>query len=169
MFKFALKCKIDYLNTELDTFINIFHKWIQEDKIPNHTMVDVADYKHIVDGPGIMLIAHEGYFSLDSEDGELGLLYMRKSPLGNDISKNILNIQQILNFAIELLKLEFNSSEKILFSQNYTLISNDRYAFPNSKNGKNELFQIVSDIFSSSILSMPQSTTNGERLKINIE
>ena len=58
MHKFGLKRKIKSLQTDIESFVLLFHNWIQEDRIPNHIMVDVANYKHIPDGPGIMLIAH---------------------------------------------------------------------------------------------------------------
>ena len=50
-------------------------------------MVDVADYKHMIDGPGIMLISHEGNFSIDLQDGEVGFMYIRKQPLKSWSSK----------------------------------------------------------------------------------
>ena len=59
-----MKRKIRSINIDIESFVPLFHNWIQEDRIPNHTMIDVANYKHIPDGPGIMLITHEGNFSL---------------------------------------------------------------------------------------------------------
>ena len=36
-------------------------------------LIDVADYSHVPDGPGVMLVAHEGFFSLDQENHQPGL------------------------------------------------------------------------------------------------
>lgn len=67
----------------LEAFPPIFHRWIQEHRIPDHLLIDVADYRHVPDGPGIVLIAHQAHFAIDGERGPLGLLYSRKrDPVG---------------------------------------------------------------------------------------
>ena len=72
--KFGIKL---YLNTdgnfESKDFIPVFHNWIQEKVVDDHLLIDVADYSHITDGPGVMLIAHEGHFSLDQENHQPGI------------------------------------------------------------------------------------------------
>ena len=168
MHKFGLKRKIKSIQTDIESFVPLFHNWIQEDRIPNHIMVDVANYKHIPDGPGIMLIAHEGHFSLDFEDNDLGLLYMRKTPLGDNISETLSSIQQILDFAVELIKIDSAIGEKIEFSEQYQLISNDRYEFPNDAESEQKLLQVASGVFNNAILSVP-TPFRGARLKINIQ
>ena len=168
MHKFGLKRKIKSLQTDIESFVPLFHNWIQEDRIPNHIMVDVVDYKHIPDGPGIMLIAHEGYFSLDFEDNELGLLYMRKTPLGDNKSETLSAIRQILDFAVELIKMDPVIGKKIEFSDEFQLISNDRFEFPNNAESEKKLLQVASGVFNDAALSVPE-TFKGSRLKINIK
>ena len=68
-------------------FIPVFHNWIQTNSVPEHMLIDVIDYSHIPDGPGIMLIAHEGHFSLDKEKNMPGLLYLRKAKIDGDFQK----------------------------------------------------------------------------------
>ena len=97
MYKIGVKRMFSVFNADLELFIPVFHEWIQKDLILNHVMVDVADYKHILDGPGIMLISHEGNFSIDLENGKVGFLYIRKQPLKKDIIENIQEIKSILN------------------------------------------------------------------------
>jgi hypothetical protein len=61
----------------LPAVIPLFHGWIQEgglDGVP----IDVADYAHVPDGPGVMLIGHEADRSLDLGEGRPGVLYQRK-------------------------------------------------------------------------------------------
>lgn len=58
--------------------IPIFHRWIQEKRIPDRLLIDVADYRHVHEGPGVMLIANECHFGLDEGGGRLGLRYARK-------------------------------------------------------------------------------------------
>lgn len=65
----------------LKEFIPIFHRWIQDDVLAPQVLVDVADYSHMRDGPGIVLVGHEANWSIDEQDGRRGVLYCRKQPL----------------------------------------------------------------------------------------
>jgi len=62
--------------------IAVFHRWIQ-DRVCPEMLIDVADYRHVPNGPGVMLIGHEANYSLDSAKGRLGLLYSRKQAGGS--------------------------------------------------------------------------------------
>src|SRR3954465_15468889 len=61
----------------IDDAIPVFHRWIQ-DRVCPEMLIDVADYRHVPNGPGVMLIGHEANYSLDNTKGRLGLLYSRK-------------------------------------------------------------------------------------------
>ena len=61
----------------LERAIPVFHRWIQERSL-DELMVDVADYTHVPDGPGVVLVCHDAIYSLDSGGGALGLLYSRR-------------------------------------------------------------------------------------------
>ena len=61
--------------------VPVFQSWIQLHAIEDHLAIDVADYEHVPDGPGTVLVTHEANFSLDSNGGRPGLLYQRKQPL----------------------------------------------------------------------------------------
>lgn len=63
-----------------DAFVPIFHHWIQDQALPDHLLIDVADYAHVPNGPGTLVVAHEANIHLDREDGT-GLLYIRKQPV----------------------------------------------------------------------------------------
>jgi hypothetical protein len=63
-----------------DALVPVFHRWIQARAVPEHLLVDVADYAHVRHGPGVVLVSHEANFSLDAADGRTGLLYQRKQP-----------------------------------------------------------------------------------------
>lgn len=62
-------------------FVPLFHKWIQQHKVADHLCIDVADYEHVHNGPGTLLITHEANFSMDRADGKFGLLYVRKQAI----------------------------------------------------------------------------------------
>ncbi len=62
-----------------ETLIPIFHRWIQNGSVEG-MLIDVADYSHVHQGPGIMLVAHEAHYGLDQGGGRPGMLYNRKRP-----------------------------------------------------------------------------------------
>lgn len=62
---------------DLDAVIPVFHHWIQEQSVPG-LLLDVADYKHMQNGPGVLLIGHEADYALDMAGGRPGLIYDRK-------------------------------------------------------------------------------------------
>jgi hypothetical protein len=62
---------------ELEPFVPIFHEWIRRDAL-GELLIDVADYAHVHDGPGIALIGHGSDYFIDMAEGRPGLLYTRK-------------------------------------------------------------------------------------------
>src|SRR5215213_8671932 len=64
----------------LADYAAVFNSWIQN-HVLEELLIDVADYLHVHNGPGIMLIGHEADYSLDQRAGRLGLLYNRKEPI----------------------------------------------------------------------------------------
>lgn len=61
----------------LPQLIPVFHRWIQTQAVAG-LLLDVVDYKHVHQGPGVLLIGHEVDYALDMEDGRPGLLLRRK-------------------------------------------------------------------------------------------
>ena len=62
---------------DLHPFIGIFHRMIQRGALPG-LLIDVADYAHVPDGPGVILIGHEVDYGMDLAGGRAGLLVTRK-------------------------------------------------------------------------------------------
>ena len=58
--------------------------------------------------------------------------------------------------------------EKIEFSDEFQLLSNDRFEFPNNAESEKKLLQVASGVFNDAALSVPE-TFKGSRLKINIK
>src|SRR3954447_5457899 len=59
----------------------VFQQWIQFHAMDEHLMIDVADYDHVPDGPGTVLVSHEANLYVDHLNGRPGLTYQRKQPL----------------------------------------------------------------------------------------
>lgn len=64
-------------------WVAYFNRWIQAQAAPE-LLIDVADYRHVHQGPGVLLIGHEAAYSLDEAGGALGLLYTRKAVVAGD-------------------------------------------------------------------------------------
>jgi hypothetical protein len=61
--------------------IDIFHAWVKNRRTAD-LLIDVHNYSHVVGGPGVVLVAHEAHYAMDTRDGELGLVYRaRRTPL----------------------------------------------------------------------------------------
>jgi hypothetical protein len=73
---------------EPSTIIPVFHRWIQERAVPG-LLIDVADYTHLVDGPSVLLVAHEANYALDETGGRPGLSYTRKQPLDGTFGERL--------------------------------------------------------------------------------
>lgn len=58
--------------------VPVFHRWIQRSALAGELLIDVSDYSHVHHGPGVLLVAHEGIYAYDGEDGRLGLQYSRR-------------------------------------------------------------------------------------------
>ena len=63
---------------DLEAFVPVFHAWIREHKLEDEVMIDVADYAHVVDGPGVLLVCHEGHYVVERRGGQWSLVYNRK-------------------------------------------------------------------------------------------
>ncbi len=92
-----------------EQFLPLFHRWIQEDRLAEHLLLDVADYKHVPNSLATLLVAHEADLAFDTEGGQAGFSYIRKRawPEGSDSLDNRLefSLSQALN-AVEALELE---------------------------------------------------------------
>lgn len=124
---FASKAEIDLVDA-----IPIFHRWIQENVMPE-LMIDVADYKHVPEGPGIMLIGYEADYSLNETDGRLGLLYNRKAASTSGPQETLAQAHSAALNACKVLEEEPAFRGKLAFDAGDLLVVlNDRLLAPNS-------------------------------------
>ena len=171
--KFGIKLFIKNTNNySSKKFIPIFHKWIQNKSIPNHLLIDVADYSHIVDGPGIMLVAHEGQFSLDQENRQPGMMYMRKESFDGSFVECFHFVFAMAQHASNLLA---TSSEGALeFSKkSIRFIANDRRLVENNVKNR-ELYQdkiskIIKDKFPNNSWEYSAISNEDERLAFTVD
>ena len=130
-------------------FIDVFHRWIQ-DGVLEELLIDVADYRHVPEGPGVVLIAHEADYSMDHTDGQWGLRYNRKAKLDGT---NEDRIRQAIGAAVSacvLLEKEFAAAPALRFNRSsFELFINDRALAPNTQESAAELVPLLRSLIGS--------------------
>jgi hypothetical protein len=116
---------------DLDAVVNVFHSWIQ-DQVCEEQLLDVADYRHVHHGPGVVLIGHEADYSIDNTDGRLGVRYNRKAPLPGSNHERLAKSLRAALAAAERLQLDTRLNPKCGFNlQDIEIFINDRALAPN--------------------------------------
>ena len=118
---------------ELREFIPVFHRWIQTHAVEDHLLIDVADYAHVVAGPGVVLVASEANFYFDFSGNRPGLLYTRKTASPGSFADRLrVAVASCLRTAV-LLEQEPAFAGRLRFNTNELLIRlNDRLLAPNN-------------------------------------
>lgn len=78
-FKISIKLFVENDSFGASEFVPVFHRWIQDRVLSDHLLIDVADYAHVHNGPGTLLVSHEANIHMERSGGRLGLLYLRKT------------------------------------------------------------------------------------------
>jgi hypothetical protein len=116
-------------------FIDIFHDWIRLKKLPG-ILLDVADYRHVPEGPGVMLITHDINFGMDYNSGAFGLLAQRKRGSGRSHQENLLELARATITFGALLEADPRLAGQLrLEGGAFHYIANDRLLAPNSEAG----------------------------------
>jgi hypothetical protein len=120
------------LKVDLGRFIDVFHRWTAEQAM-DELLIDVADYRHVPNGPGVVLVGHEADYALDHAAGRFGLLYNRKAPLEGTNADRFQQAFRSAAHACQLLETEFADAGHLRFSrQAFELFINDRAIAPNT-------------------------------------
>lgn len=119
---------------DLKRVIPVFHRWIQDTVLADALAIDVADYRHVPDGPGVILVAHEAIYALDQGDGRLGLLYDRRATLDGSPHDRMRQAAEAALMACHLLEEEPTLGSDLHFDAGRLEISvNDRALAPNDE------------------------------------
>jgi hypothetical protein len=117
---------------ELADAIPVFHQWIRDSVCPE-MLIDVADYRHVSAGPGVLLIGHEANYSFDNRENRLGLLYNRKTALDGTFQSRLAQAHRAALEACDRLEQEAPFRGKLRFDRNaIELFINDRLLAPNN-------------------------------------
>ena len=130
-----------------DALIRVFHGWIREARISDDVLIDVADYGHVENGPGVLLVCHEGHYVVDHRSGRTGLAYHRKrGPAGTTAASSFQVVLGRLLRAAELLHGEPALAGKVAFDPTTLCVRVlDRLRAPNDAAGYAELNAAIAD------------------------
>lgn len=154
---------------KLEDYSEVFNNWIQR-HVTEELLVDVADYQHVHNGPGMILIGHEANYSLDNTAGRLGLLYNRKAQLDGSIQEKLAQAARAVLTAAQLLEeengIEFNGQE-------VQIIINDRLITPNTTETfatlEPEFRKFFDKLYGGAECTLTQNTDPRERFTINVK
>lgn len=125
---------------ELDPaeIIPVFHTFIRDDSL-GELLIDVADYTHVHEGPGVVLIGHASDYWLDLGEGRPGLLHFRKRDGAQDPVERLVDAyRRALFAALQIEKelgdqLRFSATEARLVLLDRLELSNDDESFARLK------------------------------------
>jgi hypothetical protein len=117
---------------DLADAVGVFHRWIKEKACPE-MLIDVAEYRHVPAGPGVLLIGHEANYSFDERENHLGLLYNRKEALDGTLQSRLTQAHQAALEACDRLEQEAAFEGKLKFDRSaLEVFVNDRLLAPNN-------------------------------------
>lgn len=140
---------------DIHEFIPVFHEWIRQRKVEGHQLIDVHDYSHVHNGPGILLVAHEGNFSMDQGAGRLGLLYYRKRPLEGGLEANLKSVLQTTLHASKLLESEPELNGIKFKTDEILVVTNDRLLAANDAATRAKLEPVIARALGKAALASP--------------
>jgi hypothetical protein len=116
---------------DLEALVPVFHSWIQEQGL-EELLLDVADYRHVHAGPGVVLIGHQANYSVDNTDERLGIRYNRKAALNGSNDDALRQAMRATLAACQRLEAEPRLEGKLRFNgQESEFFVNDRLLAPN--------------------------------------
>jgi hypothetical protein len=115
----------------LEPLIPVFHSWIQG-QVFEELLLDVADYRHVPAGPGVVLIGHQANYSVDHSDARLGVRYNRKALLNGNNQNALHQAMRASLIACQRLETEPRLEGKLQFNgREIECFVNDRLLAPN--------------------------------------
>ena len=158
--KFCVKFFVENPDSvALGNVIPVYHRWIQKQAVEG-MLVDVADYGHLPQGPGVLLVAHEADYGMDSMEGPLGLLYNRKTESSGRLPDRIAAAFKAALGACVKLENEPEFQGKVRFkAASPIFIANDRLHAPNT----DESFQALRSDLSAALAKVYPSTVDLRR------
>jgi hypothetical protein len=153
---------------DLERFVPIFHGWIQEQG-SDELLLDVADYRHLPAGPGVVLIGHQANYSVDNTGNRLGVRYNRKAALEGGNLDRFAQATRAALLACRRLESDPRVEGRMRFNgREIELFINDRLLAPNAEEtraaAEPEVRQFFRNLFAGSDFSLAYSNGDPRRL-----
>ncbi len=71
------------------SLIPVFHDWIRRGDVVDGLLIDVADYHHVPDGPGVLLIGHEWDRAVAFDGDRPAVVSVSKRGLEGDLATRV--------------------------------------------------------------------------------
>lgn len=156
-------------NIDLEKFHGVFNSWIQR-SLTDDLLVDVAEYLHVYNGPGILLIGHSANYSLDLTAGRLGLLYNRKEQVEGT---NKQKLAQAAHAALSAMRILEKENRVRFIGNEVQLIINDRLIAPNTAETfsalKEDLESFFGTLFKGSNVTLVHSSLSEPRARFTLD
>ena len=178
--KYELKLFVeDASGIDLEEFVPIFHHLITTHEL-EELLIDVADYRHVPEGPGIVLIAHDAHYAMDLADGRLGLLYSRRRETQprlhaiQSVEDRLRSVWQCALTACQRLAAHPALSGRLQFCGNELLLRcNDRLQGPNTAAAYTELCQhlepFLATLYTGQQVEVEHCSEDASRLTVGIK
>jgi len=178
--KYELKFFLDDPSgVELEEFIPVFHDWIQTQQLAE-LLIDVADYRHVPHGPGVVLVAHDAHYAMDLAEGRLGLLYSRQRETHpsrgaiQGVADRLRSVWHCALTACQRLEAHPVLHGRLQFRGNELLLRcNDRLQAPNTPAAYDELCQylepFLATLYPGQRVEVEHVSENTSRLTVGIK
>ena len=121
----------DPASVDLEPLIPIFHSWITGRAL-EEMLLDIADYRHVPSGPGVVLIGFQADYAVDNAGNRLGVRYNRKTAVDGDNQDALRQAARAALTVCQRLEEEPRMSGKLRFDgQEIEIFINDRLLAPN--------------------------------------
>ncbi len=127
-----------------EAHIPVFHQWIQKHRLPL-VLIDVADYAHVNDGPGVLLVSHEYNIFADRFGGQPGLTVQRKVR-GAAGARSLKDTVRVGLQAVDALASEASLPGSKFRVNEIEVVANDRLRGPNSDEGWAAVEPVLRDV-----------------------
>lgn len=158
---------------DLEALIPVFHGWIQEQG-REELLLDVADYRHVNSGPGVVLIGHEANYSIDNSGSRLGVRYNRKAPLEGSNQDRLKQATASALRACRRFESDPRLNSKFVFNGREIEISiNDRMLAPNKPETREafqpELDALLSKLFAGGEYSLAYQESPRDLFSVSVK
>jgi hypothetical protein len=153
---------------DLEPLVPVFHSWIQN-QVAEELLLDVADYRHVYSGPGVMLIGLEANYSVDNTDNRPGVRYNRKAAVEGSNQDRLRQAALAALTACERLEADPRLDGKIRFNgRDIEIFVNDRLLVPNNDStreaAKPDLDAFIQKLFADGDYSLSMNGSDSRSL-----